>query len=245
MGIDKTTDMGSGWSPDNHKAACLKTFKQRYGHLFDFTQCTFISRTRTSSHCLVPILRRHFVGINLWERRRRAEQKLMQNSLNPLCLKLLWSRSNQTAIPLTPFLHLMVVAVIFTVSWHTGQEGFYQGTDGIENCGVSRQAELTGEFVPWEQQREQQRVIRIGICGQERANNWYIFLSLLSLFLSCRSSCTTSSFYLCERENTARVAIVLVVLVGQLASWQLLLVNIVVTVVDKQQVTTSKQKIVV
>ena len=89
MGIDETIDMGSGWSPDNHKAACLKTFKQRYGHLFDFTQCTFISRTRTSSHCLVPILRRHFVGINLWERRRRAEQKLMQNSLNPLCLKLL------------------------------------------------------------------------------------------------------------------------------------------------------------
>jgi hypothetical protein len=36
MGIEETTDMGSGWSPDDHKAACLETFKQRYGHPFDF-----------------------------------------------------------------------------------------------------------------------------------------------------------------------------------------------------------------
>ncbi|KAI2488742.1 hypothetical protein MHU86_25796 [Fragilaria crotonensis] len=36
MGIEELTDMGSGWSPDDHKAACLETFKQRYGHPFDF-----------------------------------------------------------------------------------------------------------------------------------------------------------------------------------------------------------------
>jgi hypothetical protein len=36
MGIDETTDMGSGWSPDDHKTACLESFKQRYGHSFDF-----------------------------------------------------------------------------------------------------------------------------------------------------------------------------------------------------------------
>ena len=36
MGIEETTDMGSGWSPDDHKAACLETFKLRYGHPFDF-----------------------------------------------------------------------------------------------------------------------------------------------------------------------------------------------------------------
>ena len=36
MGIEETTDMGSGWSPDDHKAACLETFKLRYGQPFDF-----------------------------------------------------------------------------------------------------------------------------------------------------------------------------------------------------------------
>ena len=36
MGVEEMTDMGSGWSPDDHKAACLETFKQRYGHPFDF-----------------------------------------------------------------------------------------------------------------------------------------------------------------------------------------------------------------
>ena len=36
MGIEETTDMASGWSPDDHKTACLEAYKQRYGHPFDF-----------------------------------------------------------------------------------------------------------------------------------------------------------------------------------------------------------------
>ena len=36
MGIEETTDMASGWSSDDHKTACLETFKLRYGHPFDF-----------------------------------------------------------------------------------------------------------------------------------------------------------------------------------------------------------------
>ena len=36
MGIEETTDMASGWNPDDHRTACLETFKQRYGHPFDF-----------------------------------------------------------------------------------------------------------------------------------------------------------------------------------------------------------------
>lgn len=36
MGIVKTTKMCSGWNADDHKAACLELYKQRYGHPFDF-----------------------------------------------------------------------------------------------------------------------------------------------------------------------------------------------------------------
>ena len=36
MGIVETTKMCSGWNADDHKAACLELYKQRYGHLFDF-----------------------------------------------------------------------------------------------------------------------------------------------------------------------------------------------------------------
>ena len=36
MGIEETTDMASGWNPDDHRTACLETFKQRYGRPFDF-----------------------------------------------------------------------------------------------------------------------------------------------------------------------------------------------------------------
>lgn len=36
MGIEDTTNLASGWNLDDHKAACLEAFKQRYGHPFDF-----------------------------------------------------------------------------------------------------------------------------------------------------------------------------------------------------------------
>ncbi|KAI2501172.1 hypothetical protein MHU86_13318 [Fragilaria crotonensis] len=36
MGIVETTKMCSGWNADDHKAACLELYKQRYGHPFDF-----------------------------------------------------------------------------------------------------------------------------------------------------------------------------------------------------------------
>ncbi|KAI2505336.1 hypothetical protein MHU86_9136 [Fragilaria crotonensis] len=36
MGIVETTKMCSGWNADDHKAACLEFYKQRYGHPFDF-----------------------------------------------------------------------------------------------------------------------------------------------------------------------------------------------------------------
>ncbi|KAI2490999.1 hypothetical protein MHU86_23567 [Fragilaria crotonensis] len=36
MGVVETTQMSSGWNADDHKAACLELFKQRYGHPFDF-----------------------------------------------------------------------------------------------------------------------------------------------------------------------------------------------------------------
>ena len=39
MGITETTDMASGWSMDDHKTACLETYKQRYGNAFDFYLC--------------------------------------------------------------------------------------------------------------------------------------------------------------------------------------------------------------
>ena len=39
MGITETTIMASGWSMDDHKTACLETYKQRYGNAFDFYSC--------------------------------------------------------------------------------------------------------------------------------------------------------------------------------------------------------------
>jgi hypothetical protein len=39
MGITETTNMASGWSMDDHKTACLGTYKQRYGNAFDFYSC--------------------------------------------------------------------------------------------------------------------------------------------------------------------------------------------------------------
>jgi hypothetical protein len=39
MGITETTDTASGWSMDNHKTACLETYKQWYGNAFDFYSC--------------------------------------------------------------------------------------------------------------------------------------------------------------------------------------------------------------
>ena len=39
IGITETTDMASGWSMDDHKTACLETYKQRYGNVFDFYAC--------------------------------------------------------------------------------------------------------------------------------------------------------------------------------------------------------------
>ena len=39
MGITETTDMASGWSMDNHKTACLETYKQLYDNAFDFYSC--------------------------------------------------------------------------------------------------------------------------------------------------------------------------------------------------------------
>ena len=36
MGVVETTKMCSGWNVDDHKAACLELYKQRYGHPFDF-----------------------------------------------------------------------------------------------------------------------------------------------------------------------------------------------------------------
>jgi len=35
MGITETTDMASGWSMDDHKTACLETYKHRYCNAFD------------------------------------------------------------------------------------------------------------------------------------------------------------------------------------------------------------------
>ena len=39
MGITETTNMASGWSMDDHKTACLETYKQRNGNAFDFYSC--------------------------------------------------------------------------------------------------------------------------------------------------------------------------------------------------------------
>jgi hypothetical protein len=36
IGIEETTAMETGWSLEDHKIACLESFKQRYGHAFDF-----------------------------------------------------------------------------------------------------------------------------------------------------------------------------------------------------------------
>jgi hypothetical protein len=35
MVITESTIMASGWSMDDHKTACLETYKQRYGNAFD------------------------------------------------------------------------------------------------------------------------------------------------------------------------------------------------------------------
>ena len=40
IGITETTDMASaGWNMDDHRVACLETYKQRYGSTFDFFSC--------------------------------------------------------------------------------------------------------------------------------------------------------------------------------------------------------------
>jgi hypothetical protein len=36
MGVEETTDVGTGRNLEDHKKACLELFKLRYGHAFDF-----------------------------------------------------------------------------------------------------------------------------------------------------------------------------------------------------------------
>ncbi len=110
--IEETTNMGSGWSPGNHKAACLETFKPRYGHTFDVYLVYLYLKDNHKFSCYQLNLRRNSMETVLWERKRLVRQKVEPNFINPLSLKLLQNRSTRTTQNLVVTAHLWVQQVL-------------------------------------------------------------------------------------------------------------------------------------